>query len=93
MPTPKPDPDARRGRRPRPPTAAPTRGRGRSQGGRARPGPPGFSFELRLVGGEEGRRLEQQQTEAIVEVLAWLSTHPPATPTASSATDADTNPV
>jgi hypothetical protein len=56
------------------PQADPTPSRGRRR--RARPGPPGSTFEVQLVGGEEGRRLEQQQTEAIIEVLAWLAAYP-----------------
>jgi hypothetical protein len=65
----------------------PTPSRGRRR--RARPGPPGSTFEVQLVGGEEGRRLEQQQTEAIIEVLAWLAAYPrpaPTTATRSAAT-------
>jgi hypothetical protein len=38
---------------------------------------------VRLVGGEEGPRLEQQQTEAIIEVLRWLAAHPPTPTTAT----------
>jgi len=60
------------------PQADPTPSRGRRR--RARPGPPGSTFEVQLVGGEEGRRLEQQQTEAIIEVLAWLAAYPPPLP-------------
>jgi hypothetical protein len=33
----------------------------------------GFSYQIRLVGGEAGRRLEAQQVQAIAEVLAWLA--------------------
>jgi Transposase len=93
MRTPKPNP--RPDRQPREPAADPTPVHGR--GRRARPGPPGFTFEVQLVGGEEGRRLEQEQTEAIIEVLAWLAAHPPAataatrSPTASIATNAGTD--
>ena len=35
------------------------------------------------AGGDAGRRLAQQQTEAIAAVLAWLAGHPP-TPTAAA---------
>jgi hypothetical protein len=35
---------------------------------------PGFSYEIRLVGGEAGRRLEREQTEVIAEVLRWVAT-------------------
>jgi DNA-binding transcriptional regulator YdaS (Cro superfamily) len=35
---------------------------------------PGFSYEVRLVGGEAGRRLEREQTEVIAEVLRWVAT-------------------
>jgi hypothetical protein len=72
-----PEPD----RQPRQPAAdRPTSG---NRGRRARPGAPRFTFQVRLVGGEEGRRLEQQQTEAIIEVLRWLAAHRP-TPTAAT---------
>lgn len=37
---------------------------------------PGFRYQIRLVGGEAGRRLEREQTEAIAEVLGWLAAHP-----------------
>jgi hypothetical protein len=83
--SPRPDPD----RQPREPAAG--RPTNRGQGGqarRARPGPPGFTFEVQLVDGEEGRRLEQQQTEAILEALRWLAAHPPAAPAASTTTNA-----
>ncbi len=82
-----PNPSPRPDRQPREPAAdRPASG---GQGRRARPGPPGFTFEVQLVGGEEGRQLEQEQTEAIIEVLAWLAAHPPiATPTASTAKNA-----
>ena len=82
-----PQPQPRPDRQPRAPGADRPASGGR--GRRARPGPPGFTFEVQLVGGEEGRQLEQEQTEAIIEVLAWLAAHPPiATPTASTATNA-----
>lgn len=41
---------------------------------------PGFTYEIRLVGGEAGRRLEAQQAAAIAEVLAWLAAHPHPAP-------------
>ena len=63
--------------------------------GAGRTGTPGAA-QVQLPGAaggrEEGRRLEQQ-TEAIVEVLAWLAAHPSAaTPTATAGTvmNADT---
>jgi hypothetical protein len=37
---------------------------------------PGFTYQIRLVGGEAGRRLEARPAEAIAEVLAWLAAHP-----------------
>jgi hypothetical protein len=49
---------------------------------------------MQLLGGEAGRRLDQEQTEAIAAVLAWLAAHPP-TPTAATgppATDATGTP-
>ncbi len=38
-----------------------------------------------MLGGEAGRRLAQEQTEAITAVLAWLAAHPPPTSAAGSA--------
>jgi hypothetical protein len=74
---PNPDP------RPTPPARQPAASQGRSRGRRPRPGPPGFTYQVQLLGGEVGRRLAQQQTEAIAAVLAWLATHPP-TPAAAA---------
>ena len=37
--------------------------------------PPGFTFEIRYVGGAEGERLEAVQLDAIREVLQWLHEH------------------
>jgi hypothetical protein len=74
---PNPDP------RPTPPARQPAASQGRSRGRRPRPGPPGFTYEVQLLGGEAGRRLAQEQTEAIAAVLAWLATHPPM-PTATT---------
>jgi hypothetical protein len=73
---------------PNPPRAMPTArqaaaGQRRSRPRRPRPGPPGFTIEVQLLGGEAGRRLDQEQTEAIGAVLGWLATHPP-TPTAAA---------
>jgi hypothetical protein len=43
---------------------------------------PGFSYQIRLVGGEAGRRLEREQAEAITEVLRRVAANrdlvPPA---------------
>jgi len=36
--------------------------------------PPGWSVEIVLLGGEEGRRLDALQAAAIKEVLGWLHT-------------------
>jgi hypothetical protein len=36
----------------------------------------GFSLEVRLVGGEAGRQLEREQSEAIIEVLGWVAANP-----------------
>jgi hypothetical protein len=36
--------------------------------------PPGWSVEVVLLGGEEGRRLDALQAAAIKEVLGWLHT-------------------
>jgi hypothetical protein len=56
---------------------------------RPRPGPPGFTIEVQVLGGEAGRRLAQEQTEAVAAVLAWLAGHPPtATAAAGSAASA-----
>jgi hypothetical protein len=35
-------------------------GEGRSRSRRARPGPPGFTYEVQVLGGEAGRRLAQE---------------------------------
>jgi hypothetical protein len=51
---------------------------------RAREGgpPPGWSVEIVLLGGEEGRRLDALQAAAIKEVLGWLHTRrQPTNPT------------
>jgi len=53
---------------------------------RPRPGPPGFTIEVQVLGGEAGRRLDQEQTEAIAAVLAWLAAHPPTAAAGSAAT-------
>ncbi len=45
-------------------------------GGPGRSRRPGFSYEIRLVGGEAGRRLEREQAQAIAEVLGWLAANP-----------------
>jgi hypothetical protein len=42
-------------------------------GGPGRSRRPGFSYEIRLVGGEAGRRLEREQAQAVAEVLGWLA--------------------
>ena len=72
---------------PDPGTTPPARGRAagqaRGRARRVRPGPPRFTIEVQLLGGEAGRRLDQEQTEAIAAVLAWLAVHPP-TPTAAA---------
>ena len=34
---------------------------------------PGFSYQVRLIGGAAARRLEREQAEAIAEVLRWLA--------------------
>jgi hypothetical protein len=80
---PNPDP------RPTPPARQPAASQGRSRGRRPRPGPPGFTYEVQLLGGEAGRRLAQEQTEAIAAVLAWLAGHLP-TPTAAAGSAAVT---
>jgi hypothetical protein len=54
------------------------------QRSRARAGgpPPGWSVEIVLLGGEEGRRLDVLQAAAIKEVLGWLHTQrQPTNPT------------
>ena len=73
---------------PSPPACEPD-GRGR----RPRPGPPGFTYQVQLLGGEAGRRLAQEQTEAVAAVLAWLAAHPPTGATGSAATAAIGRPV
>ena len=55
--------------------------------------PPGFTYQVQLLGGEAGRRLAQEQTEAIAAVLAWLAAHPPTGATGSAATAAIGRPV
>jgi hypothetical protein len=45
-----------------------------------------------VLGGEAGRRLDQEQTEAVAAVLAWLAAHPP-TPTAAAGSAAIGTPV
>jgi hypothetical protein len=74
---PNPDP------RPTPPARQRAASQGRSRGRRPRPGPPGFTYEVQLLGGEAGRLLAQEQTEAIAALLAWLAAHPPM-PTAAT---------
>jgi hypothetical protein len=85
---PNPDPESK----PRAREAA--AGQGRRRPRRPRPGPPGFTIEVQLLGGEAGRRLDQEQTEAIAAVLAWLAAHPPTPPaaTGSAVTDATGTP-
>jgi hypothetical protein len=81
---------------PKPPARQPAAaGQGRSRARRPRPGPPGFTYEVQLLGGEAGRRLAQEQTEAVAAVLAWLAGHPPTPPAATgpAATDAIGKPV
>jgi hypothetical protein len=56
---------------------------------RRQPGPPRFTYEVQLLGGEAGRLLAQQQAEAMAAVLAWLAGHPP-TPTAAAGSAAAT---
>jgi hypothetical protein len=56
---------------------------GSPSGAKGAAGPPGFTYEVQLLGGEAGRRLAQQQTEAIAELLAWLAGHPPTPPAAA----------
>jgi hypothetical protein len=77
---------------PKPPARAPAAAaasQGRSRPRRPRPGPPRFTYEVQLLGGEAGRRLAQQQAEAIAAVLARLAGHPP-TPTAAAGSAAAT---
>src|SRR6266508_3109946 len=62
-------------------------GQPRSRPRRRRPGPPGFTIEVQLLGGEAGRRLDQEQTEAVAPVLAWLAGRP-STPTAAAGSEA-----
>lgn len=74
-----PNPDPRT----TPPARERAAGQARSRARRARPGPPGFTIEVQLLGGEAGRRLAQEQAEAIGAVLAWLAAHPPTPPSAA----------
>jgi hypothetical protein len=37
---------------------------------------PGFDYQVRLVSGEAGQRLEREQAEAIAEVLRWVAADP-----------------
>jgi Transposase len=60
---------------PTPPPGESAAGQAHSRGRRPRPGPPGFTYEVQLLGGEAGRRLAQEQTEAIAALLAWLAAH------------------
>jgi hypothetical protein len=60
-------------------------GQRRSRPRRPRPGPPGLTIEVQVLGGEAGRRLDQEQTEAIAAVLAWLAAHPPTAAAGSAA--------
>ena len=82
---------------PKPPARQPAAaaGQGRSRARRPRPGPPGFTYEVQLLGGEAGRRLAQEQAEAVAVVLAWLAGHPPTPPAATgpAATAATGKPV
>jgi hypothetical protein len=43
--------------------------------------PPGWSVEIVLLGGEEGRRLDALQAAAIKEVLGWLHSQRQRQPT------------
>jgi hypothetical protein len=56
----------------KPPAREPAAGEGRSRGRRPRSGPPWFTYEVQLLGGEAGRRLAQEQTEAIAAVRPGL---------------------
>jgi hypothetical protein len=39
------------------------------------------SYEIVVVGGEEGRKLHQRQSQAVVDALLWLANNPkPAEP-------------
>ena len=69
-----------------PPARGPAAGQRRSRPRRPRPGPPGFTIEVQVLGGEAGRRLAQEQTEAIAAVLAWLAARPPPAAAESAAT-------
>jgi hypothetical protein len=68
--------------------AAAAAGQGRSRGRRPRPGPRGFTIEGQLLGGEAGRRLAQEQTEAIAALLVWLAAHLPTPAAVGSAASA-----
>ena len=68
-------------------------GQRRSRPRQPRPGPPGFTIEVQLLGGEAGRRLDQEQTEAIAAMLAWLAAHPPTPPAAAGSAAAAGMPV
>jgi len=46
-----------------------------------------------VLGGEAGRRLAQEQTEAVAAVLSWLAGHPPTAATGPAATDVTGKPV
>lgn len=84
-----PNPNPRR----KPPAREPAGGQHRSRGRLPRPGPPGFTIEVQLLGGEAGRLLAQEQTEAIAAVLAWLAAHPPTPTAGSTPTDATGRPA
>src|SRR6266571_1239422 len=47
-----------------------------ASGGPGRCRRPGFDYQVRLVSGEAGQRLEREQAEAIAEVLRWVATDP-----------------
>ncbi len=66
-----------------PPARERAAGQARGRARRVRPGPPRFTIEVQLLGGEAGRRLDQEQAEAIAAVLAWLAAHPPTPPSAA----------
>jgi hypothetical protein len=51
-----------------------------------------FTYEVQLLAEDAGRRLAQQQTQAVTAVLAWLAGHPPTDPAGSAATDATGTP-
>lgn len=59
-----------------PAAAAAAAGQGCSRARRPRLGPPGFTFDVQLLGGEAGRLLAQQHTGAAAAVLAWLPARP-----------------